>query len=651
MRFLADRDSSRIIFKDQLQKPHKLIHSTMWRPRIACRRTPIMEGNMLLIDRCLILLPIALLGAFSIADAQTSQIDNRPRTASISGRVTISGKAAANAKIAITEIKDGSGSASSVIPIASQELYAGANYVVLTDAEGRYRLANLPEGRYETQAMLKGFIKENSSPRDLLVESFSLTEGESRENVDFTLVRGGVITGRVTDADGHPLIARPILLQVVNRMGRKSDVPGLREVADQQIKADMFQTDDRGVYRIYGLRVGRYLVSAGGDSNSPLALLPRPGGEYPRIWYPDATDEDHARIIDIKAGSEVTGVDIKLGDAKRSYEAAGRVVDDETGKPIAGSGIVCVKLKGADDSAITAGADIGKFVGKTKTDEQGNFRLVGLAPGQYQLGLGDNESFLTGSGSYYYSDGTRVEIQGSDVADLEIRAKRGATISGVAVVEDADPSAKQALSQMMIMAAFSPPGPNEVSENGIASTLSPVVSRIGSNGGFILKGVRPGKVTLEIVGPDENRLNILRIERGGVYVSDGIVVTGREDITDVRVILGKGSGAIRGQVNVIGHALPEGFQMQVIADRVKDSVPGDFSSTVIVDNRGRFLIKGLLPGEWVLTLMLNPLSRPDLNSLNKVVPEPVIQKVILAKGQEAQVTMTLDLSEKNQEEK
>jgi hypothetical protein len=623
----------------------------MWQPRIACRRTPIMEGNMLLIDRCLILLPIALLGAFSIADAQTSQIDNRPRTASISGRVTISGKGAANAKIAITEIKDGSGSASSVIPIASQELYAGENYVVLTDAEGRYRVANLPEGRYETQAMLKGFIKENSSPRDLLVESFSLTEGESRENVDFTLVRGGVITGRVTDADGHPLIARPILLQVVNRMGRKADAPGLREVADQQIKADMFQTDDRGVYRIYGLRVGRYLVSAGGDSNSPLALLPRPGGEYPRIWYPDATDEDHARIIEVKAGGEVTGVDIKLGDAKRSYEAAGRVIDDETGKPIAGSGIVCVKLKGADDSAITAGADIGKFVGKTKTDEQGNFRLVGLAPGQYQLGLGDNESFLTGSGSYYYSDGTRVEIQGSDVADLEIRAKRGATISGVAVVEDADPSAKQALSQMMIMAAFSPPGPNEVSENGIASTLSPVVSRIGSNGGFILKGVRPGKVTLEIVGPDENRLNILRIERGGVYVSDGIVVTGREDITDVRVILGKGSGAIRGQVNVIGRALPEGFQMQVIADRVKDSVPADFSSTVIVDNRGRFLIKGLLPGEWVLTLMLNPLSRPDLNSLNKVIPEPVIQKVILAKGQEAQVTMTLDLSEKNQEEK
>jgi hypothetical protein len=33
------------------------------------------------------------------------------------------------------------------------------------------------------------------------------------------------------------------------------------------------------------------------------------------------------------------------------------------------------------------------------------------------------------------------------------------------------------------------------------------------------------------------------------------------------------------------------------------------------------------------------------------IPAPVTQKVILTKGQEAQVTMTLDLSKKNREEK
>ena len=103
------------------------------------------------------------------------------------------------------------------------------------------------------------------------------------------------------------------------------------------------------------------------------------------------------------------GVDIKLGDAKRTYEAAGRVVDDETGNPVAGSAIACIQLKSTDESAITAGTGSKEFFGNTKADNQGNFRLVGLAPGQYLLSLGDYESLLTGSGSYHYSDGAKLE--------------------------------------------------------------------------------------------------------------------------------------------------------------------------------------------------------------------------------------------------
>jgi hypothetical protein len=620
----------------------------MRQARIACFRTPNKEGNMFPGDRFSILLLMALLGAFSIADAQTSQNDNRLRTASISGRVTISGKAASSAKVVITEIKDGSGLANQDIPIASQGLKAGEAHVVLTDAAGRYRLINLPEGRYETRVILKGYVKEKRSESEMLIESFSLNEGESRENVDFTLVRGGVITGRVTNADGRPLIGRLITLQVVDEQGLKADAPGLQEMADFVMKADMFQTDDRGVYRIYGLRAGRYLLSAGGDSNAVINLMTGAGGDYPRTWYPDATNENQAKIIKVDTGGEITGVDIKLGDIKRTYEVVGRVVDDETGNPIAGSAIACIQIKSTDESAITAGTGSKEFFGNTKADNQGNFRLVGLAPGQYLLSLGDYEALLTGSGGYHYSDGAKLEIQSSDVAGVEIKAKLGATISGAVVVEDADPTAKQALSQMMIMAALPPP-PNAVNEGEIASAMSPTVSRIGSDGGFIIKGVRPGNVTLNVYGLTESPFKLLRIELGG-QISDGIIVAGREDVTGVRVILGKVSGVIRGQVNVTGGALPEGFKMEVFADRVKDSVSENFSAYGIVDNKGRFVIEGLLPGEWVLKLIMTPPPGAGLNSLNGPNPEPVFQRVILAKGQEAKVTMTVDLSKQDQEE-
>jgi protocatechuate 3,4-dioxygenase beta subunit len=601
--------------------------------------------------RISILLSIALLNGFSITNSQTPQGDRRPRAASVSGRVTIGGKAAVNAKIVITEIKDRSGLGNRGVAIGLRGLNAVEDYTVLTDAEGRYRLTNLPEGKYQAQATLKGHVREKRSQSELLIQSFSLNEGESRENVDFTLVRGGVITGRVTDADDRPLIARAVTLQVVDEQGRKPGGRGLQNVADLMMNADMFQTDDRGVYRIYGLRAGRYLVSAGGGANDPVALLTGAGGAYPRAWHPDAADENHAKIIEVEAGGEVTGVDIRLGAAKRTYEAAGRVVDDETGDPIAGSNLMCLKTKSSDDGAASS-FDFGGFGGNTKTDEQGNFRLIGLAPGQYQLSLADYMAVLTGGGGHY-SDGVKFEIQGADVSGIEIRAKRGATISGVAVVEDADPSTKAGLAQMMVIAQPLPPPPNEVNENTFMSATSPVISRIGSDGGFVLKGVRPGKVTLHAYGTSGGGLQLVRIERGGVEISDGVVVTGREDITGVRIILGKSSGVIRGQVQVIGGPLPEGWEMIVTANREKAAGMaleiGGRGSSEIVDNKGRFVIEGLLPGEYELIVVMRPAQDVDPDSPNQFGPPAVRQKVTVAKGQEAQVTMTLDLSKKDQE--
>jgi hypothetical protein len=624
----------------------------MQRARIARFSASLKEGDMFRVIRFSIHFSIALLSAFSMAamaGAQTPQGDNRPRTASISGRVTVDGKAAANAKIVITEIKNNQGNQD--ISVMLPGLNAGEDSAVLTDAEGRYRLTNLPEGSYQAQAMLKGCVREKRAQNESLVESFSLNEGQSRENVDFTLVRGGVITGRVTDADGRPLIASIVTLQAVDEQGRKQDARGPQNLGGL-LGFDMFQTDDRGVYRVFGLRAGRYLVSAGGDSFKVMAMLTGAGGNYPRTWHPEATDENQAKIIEVDAGSEVAGVDIRLGAAKRAYEALGRVVDDETGKPVAGPTVICVKIKGADDGAAGFG---GGFGGNAKADEQGNFRLSGLAPGQYLLSVADYESVLTGGGSGHYAEGTKLEIQGSDVSGVEVRAKRGATISGVTVIEDADPSAKQGLAQMMIMAQSSPVSSIDGDANAFAfSAMSPVISRIGADGGFILKGVRPGKATIQTFGIAGGALKILRIERGGAEISDGILVTGSEEIAGVRVILGKGSGVIRGQINVTGGAPPEGWNMTVVARSEKASGLAGFGGPGgqgRVDGQGRFVIDGLLPGEYELMLVMTPPPGFDPNAPNQFRPAPVTQKVIVAKGQEAQVTMTLDLGKKEQEEK
>jgi protocatechuate 3,4-dioxygenase beta subunit len=602
---------------------------------------------MFRITRYLIFLPIVLLAVFTVAKAQTPQRDNRPRTASVSGRVTIAGKPAVNAKVVITEVNDRTAPGNQGLSIYLAGSGDGEDYVVLTDAEGRYHATNLPEGKYEAHVSLGGCVSEKPSPKGSLVESFSLNEGASREDVDFALVRGGVITGRVTDADGRPLIARAVSLQVVDEGGRKQDA-FIQNIQNWMMRLNMYQTDDRGVYRIFGLRAGRYVVSAGGDSN--MALVSGAGVEYARVWHPDAADENQAKAIEVAAGGEVTGVDIRLGVAKKAYEASGRVVDDETGKPIAGASVIYTKAGGSGET-MASGAT-------PKTDEQGNFHFSGLTPGQYRLRLIDLVSFLTGGGSGYYSDGAKFEIQSADVAGVEIRAKRGATISGVAVIEDADQSAKSALSQTLIMAHSgqlpSPSSPNEVDENALAPAMTPVSSRIGSDGGFTLKGIRPGKVMIQTISVNGAALNITRIERGGVEMSGGIMVTEREEISDVRIVLGKGSCVIRGQVNVTGGGALKDWRMSVTAGGEKEGGAALFGASggyAEVDDKGRFVIEGLFPGEYQLTLIAEP--RADTNSppgRDDGVPAPVTQKVIVTKGQDTHVTMTLDLSKKNREE-
>jgi protocatechuate 3,4-dioxygenase beta subunit len=603
---------------------------------------------MLRFTRFPIFLPIALLVVSTIAGAQTPQQDSRPRTASVSGRVTVAGKPAVNAKVAVTEIKDRSAPGNQDFSMDLTGAGAGEDHVALTDAEGRYRVANLPEGKYKAHVSLVGHVREKPSPNESLIESFSLNDDESRGNVDFALVRGGVITGRVTDADGRPLIARAVSLQSVDEQGRKMIARGSQNLRNMVMGLVGSQTDDRGVYRIFGLRAGRYLVSAGGDSDFIIGAA----GNYPRAWHPEAANENQAKVVEVTSGGEVTGVDIRLGAAKKTYEALGRVVDDVTGKPVAGAGVVCARVRAAADGSAIDDIGLGGFGGTAKTDEQGNFRLAGLAPGQYQLNLANYESFLTGGGNYY-SDGAKFEIQGGDVAGVEIRAKSGATISGVAVIEDADQSAKSSLSQTVLMAHSMPPSPNEAGENSVAFAMAPAVSRVGSDGAFSLKGLRPGQVTIQAFSMNGGPLKIALIERGGVEMTEGIVVTGREDITGVRVVFGKGSGKIRGQVQVTGGALSDGWRMIVTVRGEKNVVGFDSSAGYAeVDGKGRFVIEGLLPGEYELTLLAQPEINPNTPPQPvQNAPAPLTQKVVVTKGQEAQVTITFDLGKKNREEK
>ena len=117
-----------------------------------------------------------------------------------------------------------------------------------TDQDGKYRITNVTPGTYEVIPASPAYVATEGR------KSLIVGKNETVENIDIALERGGVITGKVTDADGHPVIEETVYVAAT----KAQRLPYFREV----------RTDDRGIYRAYGVPPGGYKVSAGRDANS-----------------------------------------------------------------------------------------------------------------------------------------------------------------------------------------------------------------------------------------------------------------------------------------------------------------------------------------------------------------------------------------------
>ncbi len=569
-------------------------------------------------------LSILLLVAVSRSGAQTPQRDNRPRTASIGGRVTVGGAPAANALVMVMEVDPPSGGA-----LPGGESRQRAFIKVRTDGDGRYRVGGLAEGDYMVYALSKAYVSSRKSPTSEVFRSVTLDEGESRDAVDIALVRGGVITGRVVDDEGRPLIATYLRLLPVDENGNPN---GRFDFNDDP----MMRTDDRGVYRIYGLPAGRYIISADGEwaySHSKR--------KYPETFHPNATDRNQAKIIEVKEGAEVVDIDIRLGAGRDTYVVTGRVVDAETGKPLPQAAVICWEAPDKENGGRRSGKE-------GVTDSEGAFRVGELPSGRYELYMWNRRRMVDpSSGSManndYYSEKTVFEISDSDVSGLEVKAIRGSTISGLIVLEGAnDPAVQSKLRQMEVEAYIAPNRGLDGHNYGVIN------SKIGGDGGFRLTGAPPGMVSFHLSGAQAEAFSIKRIERGGAEIRSAFEIRRGEQITSVRIVVAHADGTIRGHVEVAGGKPPEGWEFRILANPIRttsenESQPAFDSGGrgATADGKGRFVIERLAPGEYELTLI--PMVRVSQNEWNDAPGASAVKRrVTVSNGAETTVIFTLD---------
>ena len=210
---------------------------------------------------------------------------------SVSGKVTIKGKGAPNIVVALHR------------PDFFNPFESTAR--ATTDQDGNYKINNVAAGAYRVSFGAVGYVPANNISG---FRNIAVGDGENIEDVNIALVRGGVISGKITDADGRPLIEQAVRLFRVDI----PDQAAQQDQAQQRQPWDESMTDDRGIYRMFGLNPGRYKVAAGrGDfafaySNN-LGRVP-----YKEIFYPDTQDYAKATVLEVSVGSEATGIDISL---------------------------------------------------------------------------------------------------------------------------------------------------------------------------------------------------------------------------------------------------------------------------------------------------------------------------------------------------
>jgi hypothetical protein len=325
---------------------------------------------------------------------QSQTSDDRPetpKTGSITGRVVNeSGQPLSNATVLVRAFGS-----------------AGPGNLTTTDAEGNFQVAGLDPLAYQVSAVVPAYI---ATPRD--PDSTQATYFRVGDSVKVELVRGGVITGTVTTSPDEPVVAVRVFAYMLR--------DGRGQLPRYGIPFRVQSTDDRGVYRIYGLSPGTYIVSAGGNGNFTYFKA----GEYESHapTYAPSSTRDNAGEISARAGEETTNVDIRYrGDP-------GHVISGFANDPnnTATPGGFNIHL-----TSVLSGVSQWNKSAYQPPGSRG-FAISGIAEGDYDITA---QTYSPG-GDVSISEPRRIKVRGADVTGIELTVKPLGSISGRVVLEE-----------------------------------------------------------------------------------------------------------------------------------------------------------------------------------------------------------------------
>lgn len=566
------------------------------------------------------------LSIFAIDCYGQSTVKTASRTSGvITGRVTAHGKGLPGVTVTLRSANFGSGA-------QSQDLPQGK-----TDADGNYRITDIPVGNYFVTPVAPVYTVPSAGRLTLANEAVVITGGDTVNDIDFSLVPGGVITGRVTDTEGRPIIEQNVTLQSVDQNNQQ---------AFQRVVAPgNFRTDDRGVYRIYGVPEGHYTVSVGAQQRLSAYSTIMGQKSYVQTFHPDTTDSTQAAIVEVAEGAEVSNVDITVGRTVEEYSVTGRVLDSGSNAPLPNIPFTLSILASGGNRQRAMGFMALPII----SDSAGAFRVDNLPPGRYLISVAPQ------SGTNMWGQSQPFDVINQDVNGVEVKATIGANVAGVVTLEgNQDPTILAELMSFQVNSFVQTGGGGRGGGgfNFAAAAASAQTVPLNTDGSFQVTGLPSGTLQLSLSPQDsslQGAFKILRIERNGTQQTRGIPVNSGDQITDVRIVAAYADGTLEGVVKFQNGSPTPGTRIMV---RLSPSTPGQGRGGNLgianVDQRGHFLIQNVPPGSYNLTVTAFAQgSRRRGQQPQPQTPVTAQQQVNVSEGQVTSVTVSLDLGRNN----
>ncbi len=337
---------------------------------------------------------LTLLLVLSSAVAAQSQPDEKATEATRTGK--ISGQVVNDA---------GQPLADALVSIRTYN-FGAASRTRTTGSDGSFEVSGLEPVAYIISASLPGYVP---APRDPDVNPIGYYRvGDS---VRVQMIKGGVITGTITRSTDEPVVAVPVRAYMI------------RDSKGQPARYGMpFQeknTDDRGIYRIYGLAPGTYIVAAGGGT--PWGYNVSAYGTDVPTYAPSSTPDTAGEIV-VHSGEEIADVDIRYR-GELGHAVSGVVNSKLTADLPQGYSITLVStINGASQPGYSS---FQPPVGR-------GFSIYGVGDGDYDLMA---QAFLP-TGEWILSEPRRIKVRGADISGLELTASSLGSITGHIALED-----------------------------------------------------------------------------------------------------------------------------------------------------------------------------------------------------------------------